>query len=226
MRKGAQSERASRRRVYGVITADLVRSRRIGNRARAQDRLFRVNRSLNAAFKNELIAPFMVTLGDEVQGVIKGFSEAGAVVLDIHRFFHPKEVTVGIGLGEITTRVSRKVTEMDGPAFVNSREAVEAAKKDNQEVMVRTGREEVDTILNSIYALLGGIKAGWTEKQWQRINLYRQLETVERVGRRLGVSKQAISGSIRNTLWHRVLSVEAEMPRIYEVLVGVGSGRA
>lgn len=218
--------------VYGVITADLVESRRLTNRALVQRRLLSLIHSLNSEFRRGLVGPFMVTLGDEIQGMLKDLSDLPNAVIRVHEVFHSREITVGVGIGNIATPVAKRVTEMDGPAFVNSRIAVELAKKEGLEVVVRSGIGRVDDTLNAVYGLLGGIQAGWTDAQWERFNLYRRLGTIDRVARKLKVSKQSISKSLRNTLWYRILDVEERLPSMFGELQsdaqwirpGVGSG--
>jgi len=46
-------------------------------------------------------------------------------------------------------------------------------------------------------------------------NLYRRLGTIDRVAKKLKVSKQSISKSLRNTLWHRILDIEERLPSVF-----------
>ncbi len=212
---------------YGVITADLVESSHLRDRTNAQKRLSRLVEVLNSRSAPSLAAKFMITLGDEIQGMFRQLSDIPRGVVNIHEEFRPQEIRVGIGIGRVTTPLSAKVTEMDGPVFVYARKAVEEAKKQTLEVVVRSRDERTDEILNAIYLLLEGIKARWTETQWHRVNLYRNLETFEGVARKLGVAKQSINKSLRNTLWHRILEVEATLPQAFSLLAASGNeGRA
>lgn len=214
--KRKESPSASRHpQVYGVITADLVESRRLTDRALVQRRLLNLIHSLNLGFRRGLVGPFMVTLGDEIQGMLKDLSAVPNAVTRIHEVFHPREITVGVGIGALATPLAKRVTEMDGPAFVNSRIAVELAKKEGLEVVVRSGVGRIDDTLNAVYGLLGGIQVGWTDAQWERFNLYRRLGTIDRVAKKLKVSKQSISKSLRNTLWHRILDIEERLPSMF-----------
>lgn len=214
MNPGSRSARRSPTPIYAVITADLVESRHLANRADAQERLAHLVERLNVRLRENLAAPFMVTLGDEIQGMLGDPGRVPAAVVGIHEFFHPREVSIGIGVGGLATGLVRRVTEMDGLAFTRSRSAVERAKQKRREVVVQTGDDRRDGTLNAVYSLLGGIMAAWTRTQWQRVNLYRELGTIEAVARALGVAKQSVSKSLRHTLWLRVLEAEAHLPSI------------
>lgn len=124
---------------FAVVTADLVGSRQLADRAEAQRRLSHLVKHLNRTMRKHLAVPFMITLGDEVQGLFGDITRVSEAVIRIHEIFHPKEITVGIGVGTLATRLARRVTEMDGPAFIRSRSAVELAKKKRREVIVETG---------------------------------------------------------------------------------------
>lgn len=205
-------------KVFGVITADLVESRARLDRESAQKRLARLVRVLNSDFEKAVRVPFMITLGDEIQGLIRHVPEIPRLIIAVHDIFPPREITVGVGVGRVTTGFSRRVTEMDGPVFVRARQAIEAAKKSSREVVVNSGSANHDGVINGIYSLIGGIKRGWTSEQWMRANLYRTLETVEKVAEHLGVAKQSVSKSLRNTLAKRVHEVEDYLPRLFSEL--------
>lgn len=209
---------------FAVVNADLVLSRRLTDRRGVQRALMKLCERLNSEFQTGLAAPFMITLGDEIQGLLAESLRFPAVVSSIHTVFRPEAITIGVGIGGVTTRPSPRVTEMDGPAFVNARNAVEAAKKRGFEVLIITGDEHLDMVLNTIYALVGGIQARWTIKQWERVNLYRKHRSVEIVARKAGVTKQAISADLRNTLWDRILEAETRLPQILAYLAGGSHG--
>jgi len=96
MKRLESSSTPRRAQVYGVITADLVESRRLTNRALVQRQLLNLVRSLNAEFRRGLVGPFMVTLGDEIQGMLKDLSDVPNAVMRIHEVFHPRS---GCALG-------------------------------------------------------------------------------------------------------------------------------
>lgn len=225
MRRSNRPNKTADARPYAVITADLVLSRQLKDRARVQGQMRSLLQQLNAEFNQSIVAPFRITLWDEFQGMLRNPADIPKVVMRIHTVFRPRMIRVGIGVGAVSTKLSRQVTEMDGPVFIHARSALEMARKQGLEVYVRTGHDDVDRILNAIYRLLTGIASLWTEKQWERINLYRQYGTLERVAEHVGVTKQAISAGLRNTLWERILETEKQLPAIFTYLVQEAAGK-
>ncbi len=206
--------RPTQTRLYAAVNADLALSRRLTDRRSVQRRLLGLATHLNAEFAPDLAAHFMITLGDEIQGLLSDPTRFPAIVSRIHAEFRPQAITIGGGIGEVATRLSPRVTEMDGSAFVNARTAVERAKKKRLEVVVVSGEPDLDENVNTIYALMTGIQARWTLKQWERVNLYRKFQSIELVARKAGVTKQAVSADLKHTLWDRILEAEALLPGI------------
>lgn len=204
---------------YAVVTADLVMSRGLTDRRGTQRKLVQLVETLNAEFGKDLAAPFMITLGDEIQGLLREPARFPPVISTIHSVFRPESITVGVGLGGVATELTQRVTEMDGPAFVSARKAVETGKSKKLEVVVASDSPQVDTILNTIYGFIGGVQSRWKQKQWERVNLYRKYRSMEKVAGDAGVTKQAISLDLRFTLWDRVLATEERLPEIVAFLL-------
>src|SRR5438309_2280913 len=158
--------------------------------------------------------------GDETQGLLREPVRFPPVISTIHTAFRPDAITVGVGLGGVATELTTRVTEMDGPVFVSARRAVETGKSKKLEVVVVSGSDHVDAVLNTIYGFIGGVQSRWKLKQWERVNLYRKHRSLEKVAREAGVTKQAISLDLRFTLWDRVLAAEAQLPEIVAFLLG------
>jgi len=205
---------------YAVVTADLVMSRGLADRRGTQRTLVQLVDTLNTEFGKDLAAPFMITLGDEIQGLLREPVRFPPVISTIHTAFRPDAITVGVGLGGVATELTTRVTEMDGPAFVSARQAVETGKSKKLEVVVVSGSDQVDAVLNTVYGFIGGVQSRWKLKQWERVNLYRKHRSLEKVAREVGVTKQAISLDLRFTLWDRVLAAEAQLPEIVAFLLG------
>lgn len=71
------------------------------------------------------------------------------------------DVRIGIGIGEITYR-AEKVTESNGPAFVNSGNAFDSLKK--QTLAIQTPWNDFDEVMNTMFDLATLTMDRWTEK--------------------------------------------------------------
>lgn len=191
-----------------VITCDLKKSREMENRKEIQESLKSILSNINEKYKRDILANFMITLGDEFQGVLKNPGNCYDVYLDLW-YELPAEFYCGIGIGEIETAISEKPNEMDGSAFHRSREALKEAKISNRDIMMNSANERFDKIVNSMLALTNLVKNGWTHRQKEIIKCYKSGEmTYEKVAERFGVTKQYISKVMQSTYWKDINEAE------------------
>ena len=118
---------------YIAIIGDIKNSKELENRKSIQIKLNSVLNSINEKYKSEISANFMITLGDEFQGLLC----SGAVVLDIieeiQREMYPVEMRFGVGVGQISTEINAKMAiGADGPGYYKAREAIETLKQSEQ----------------------------------------------------------------------------------------------
>lgn len=191
-----------------VVAVDLKRSRELARRAAAQRVIRAVLRKLNYAYKADKLADFMITLGDEFQGALRNPAKAYDVFLDLKRSLGVR-FYCGLGIGAVSTPISKRIVEMDGPAFHHAREALDAAKKLGEELVVRTGNSELDRLLNSLTALIIDLRNKWTRKQRTVAESlqHRQASRME-IARKMGVTKQAISKMLRSAAYDDIVQAE------------------
>lgn len=117
--------------MYSVVNIDIVSSRKIENRVEFQESLKEFFKIINEKYKNILIAPITFTLGDEWQIVLNSPHKSYDIFKEFQKYLLNKNVDVycGIGIGKISTKLSKDTREMDGEAFINGREALNIAKK-------------------------------------------------------------------------------------------------
>ena len=192
-----------------VITVDIKGSKKLKNRAKVQSKILKMLNSLNKKFSSFLIADFMMTLGDEFQGVLNTTS----VILKVYKYIEknlPVGFYCGLGIGYIETQLRKKASEMDGSAFHNSREALKEAKKRDTELVFKSHSEEIDFLLNSVMKLILHVKSKWTKKQRERISFFESGENIKLsdVAKKFQVSKQAISKMFRTAGWKDVINAE------------------
>lgn len=121
---------------YVALIADAADSRRLtpAARARLQEHLRSAVREFNKRYQRELAARFAVTLGDELQCLLRDTRAVWEISHYIRHKFDEVDWVVACGKGVVTTKLTRGITapEVDGPCFHEARAALEAAKQERR----------------------------------------------------------------------------------------------
>lgn len=123
---------------YITMTCDIKNSRMISDREFIQIKLIEMLKSCNLKFEEYILSPFLITLGDEWQGLLKENSP----ILDIIHFFKSNlpstiDFYTGIGIGDITIHnFELTVNQLDGPSFYLARKALKYAKKNKCNISI------------------------------------------------------------------------------------------
>lgn len=116
-----------------AIIGDIRNSKELPARKVVQDRLKTVLDTINAKYEAEIVSDFLITLGDEFQGLLTGGKNILRIIEEIKKELYPVELRFGIGIGQITTEIN---TEMalgaDGPGYYNARKAIEQLKENEK----------------------------------------------------------------------------------------------
>ena len=164
---------------FVAVIGDMKDSRHLENRKEVQVRLQGILDRLNEKYKDEIVSRFLITLGDEFQGLLSSGKYILDMVNEIRMEMYPVRLRFGIGFGQITTDIR---TEMalgaDGPGYYRAREAVELLKereKKNRSVLAElclkmdeTHRDK-EILLNTVFDLMYVVESGWTEVIWDML---------------------------------------------------------
>lgn len=200
---------------FWVITADIVGSRNIKDRDLLQKKLFDLRQKTNRKFKDFIKVKFDITSGDGMQGLLK----KKAPLVELMNFWeaslYPSKIRLGIGEGAITTKIYSSSDHMDGPCFVNSKRALDQAKKEKGLVRFGLVDPKFEMALNLIMFFIENIKAKWKEIHFRRYYLYKELGTLEKVAEEdnAAKTKQSIAESLK--VAHYNLIVKAENALIF-----------
>jgi DNA-binding transcriptional ArsR family regulator len=176
---------------YLAIIGDVVRSRELQDRGEFQQRLRGSLSMVNDAFSPFIASNFMLTIGDEFQGLLNSAEKVPQILALIRSEIHPIEQRVGIGIGGLDTTLEPTAIGMDGPCFHRARDAIERAKV--AQTSIEVGTRDFDDAFR-IYALLySSIRSQWTARQRQVFDLSMMGITGKEVAERLGVSPSAVS---------------------------------
>lgn len=180
---------------YLAVVADVVGSRQVADRGDLQARLRQALDQVNERFAGVVASRFVLTLGDEFQGLLRGPDGLHRMLGLLRASAHPVELRFGLGLGRLDTPLQRQALGMDGPCFHHARAAVERAERLGTPVEVEAGWEV------QAFAIYGGlwgeIRRRWTARQRQVADLAMSgLEGIE-IASMLTISPSAVSQHLR-----------------------------
>ena len=115
---------------FAAVIGDIKDSRHLENRKEVQVHLQEILDRLNEKYKDHIVSKFLITLGDEFQGLLCGGEHILDMVNEIRMEMYPVRLRFGIGFGQITTDIkSEMALGADGPGYYRAREAVELLKE-------------------------------------------------------------------------------------------------
>ena len=192
---------------FVAVIGDMKDSRHLENRKEVQVRLQGILDRLNKKYKDEIVSRFLITLGDEFQGLLSSGKYILDMVNEIRMAMHPVRLRFGIGFGQITTDIR---TEMalgaDGPGYYRAREAVELLKereKKNRSVlselclkMDETHRDK-EILLNTVFDLMYVVESGWTDRQREVIwDMLLHGDGQQNTAGRLGITQSTVQKTL------------------------------
>lgn len=157
--------------IYLALIGDLKKSRRITQRADAQQEIKQALEDINAAYPQLFASRLTLTLGDEFQALIYPQEEGWMRMLDdLETRLIRYPFRMGLGLGSISTAIDSRVSiGADGEAFWHARDAIVYVHANAAGGKVNTrliGLEDGwDDTFNSLLEAADTIKFGWTTLQ-------------------------------------------------------------
>ena len=184
-------------KTYCAIIGDINRSRSLENRAKVQRRFASAIDTINKEFKTSVASKFLITLGDEFQGLLVSAEQSYDLVRRFQDLMEPVPFAFGIGIGTLSTLLRKdKTLGMDGEAFHRARQALDESKHKKRTVnySFNSGSEDI------INALIGLMDKQWlrlTARQRRVVRLLKE-QSAKEVSRRLRITTQAISKAKRS----------------------------
>ncbi|MDD2362816.1 MAG: SatD family protein [Oscillospiraceae bacterium] len=194
---------------YIAVIGDIKKSRKLHERKEIQNKMQKVLNLINQKYHQDIGSDFMITLGDEFQGLLNNGENIINIILEIRQKMAPVNIRFGIGVGEITTGINRNMPlGADGPAYHNAREMIEYIKKlENKKetyetnIMISTqgDNDYLDSLLNVIFSLCSTIEKSWTSRQREIIAAYMECDHNQyKTAEKLGIKQSGVSRSLLN----------------------------
>ena len=194
---------------YIAIIGDMKNSRIMNDRNSVQNELKNILIGVNDKYSKDISAKFMITLGDEFQGLLHDGGHVMHIIEEIQREMHPVEIRFGIGVGPITTEINFEMAiGADGPGYYKARQAIEFLEKDERKNMTHASdiRIEVDgdnedavAVMNTVLSLLTVVKANWTDRQREIIrDTMKYQDSQAKSAGRLKVAQSSIQRGLKS----------------------------
>jgi hypothetical protein len=134
---------------------------------------------------------FERTVGDELQGVL---DDPAALALALEPLLRAGAWNIGIGVGAVETPLPDHARAGRGPAYLNARAAVTAAKSSPWRLRV-TGPDEIGSsrALESALWLWAALLARRTSRGWEVADLVDQGLSYEDAATSIGITQSAVS---------------------------------
>ena len=193
--------------MYCAIIGDINQSRALPERAKIQRKFQNAIDIVNREYKEEIASKFILTLGDEFQGLLHRATESYRLVRRFQDIMVGVPFAFGIGIGSLATSLKKEALGMDGECFHHAREALQQAKKNKREVYFFFN-DPFLPLVNTIVAIL--------EKEWKLLNpkqkkiaqLMKEINRQQEVARKLNVTQQYISKVLRMTAMKEMKELE------------------
>lgn len=192
-----------------AIIGDLVASRTLNpkERARVQKRFQAVLDGVNKTFKDEITSLFLITAGDEAQGILNRPNCCYQIIRKIQIELAPTEIVFGLGYGPLSTAIGEFAIGADGPAFYFARQSLNESKEERKaygksilrEVRFHSNESLRDKTINALFLALAVIKSHWTNKQSKILHMLEQGKSPTQVSKLLNIPLSNVSRTVDKT---------------------------
>ena len=185
-------------RKYCAIIGDINKSRRLENRNKIQNDFQKAIDRINREFKRDIASKFLITLGDEFQGLLLSPRESYFLIRRFQELMEPVGFAFGIGIGTISTSFKKVTTTMDGDVFHRARKALEASKKQRRTLLFDFDHPSL-TVTNVLAGLIHNQWLQLTPKQRRIAELMKHHQNQTQVAKILSISQPSVWKVVRST---------------------------
>lgn len=197
--------------MYCAIIGDIVDSKKIKERDIVQSKLNEILEETNLKYTNDIEAKFLITIGDEFQGLLNNPSNLFNIINDIQFKFLPYKLRIGIGIGDMSTNIIKKhAIGSDGPAYYAARECIDEIKSNKNKYekpyeYIKIKQYDLEEnpsymLLNSTLSLLGYLSKDWTMKQSEVIKyMYFDDLSQREIGKKLDLEQSSVQRRITSS---------------------------
>ena len=192
---------------FVAIIGDMKDSRHLENRKEVQTHLQKILNQINKKYEKDIASRFLITLGDEFQGLLYTGKDVLRIISEIRIQLYPVCLRFGIGFGKITTDIRAEMAlGADGPGYYRAREAVEQLKEREKrnrpvpsDICLKMDEKDrgTEVMLNTIFNLIYVVEKGWTIRQREIIwDMLLYEDGQQNTARRLNISQPTVQKAL------------------------------
>lgn len=186
-----------------ALIVDMVKSRalRPALRPGVQQRFQGLVAFLNTRYRKHILSKFVITLGDEFQGLLRSATPIPDLLWDLDTRFSDRRLRVGLGFGVLDTPLQREALNIDGPALHFARAAIEIAAQERSFGGVFLGFSGLDQVMNGFARILSFHRSTLTRQQVNIAELLRDGRSQAEAAKELRITPQAVSKQVLASGW-------------------------
>lgn len=213
--------------LYIAVIGDIKNSKKLEERNEIQHKLNNVLNRVNREYESSIAAKFMITLGDEFQGLLYSGKNVVDIIEEIQWDMYPLNIRFGVGFGTIATDINPEMAiGADGPAYHKAREAIQQLKTNEQKTRIqvsdiRIGIEDdnhsISMMLNTILTLMAMIRRNWSERQREiifRIEKYKESQT--ECAKHLEITQSSVQRGLKNGNYYAYREAKETVQNIFK----------
>lgn len=206
--------------IYFAVIGDIISSRKIKDRNKFQRHLKDVISVINSEYEVDLASAFVVTLGDEFQGLLKKADHLLEITDKIKFMLDPVEVRFGIGIGGIDTEINfSSSTGADGPAYWCARNAINSIHNHNDykksKILIEaTEKTDFMDVVNESLRLCDFTESKWRNTQRELVKQsvlnfgYDTAIPQKNLASLLNITVQTVNSKIQSTGYYNYLRLK------------------
>jgi DNA-binding CsgD family transcriptional regulator len=193
-----------------VLLTDVAGSRQIGDRRSFEKRLDETLKEVQQLYAPVFEMPIQVWKGlDEAAALLKEPWQLYKVMDHIDDSIAPHKMRFVVVKGSVdVVPTDGNIARADGEAFHLAAARMLALKRDGLKFSCHTGNEAFDKAWSAQLNLLWLLKSGWTERQRTVYRMYNETGRQEEVARRLHISQQQVSKTLKSIAAAQVQALE------------------
>ncbi|SDC27498.1 MULTISPECIES: SatD family protein [unclassified Candidatus Frackibacter] len=204
---------------YCAVIGDIVESKKADDRNKLKDKFKNVIKKINSKYKDVIIADFLVQEGDSVQGLLSSTSISYDLVQDFKEYMKPSQIVFGIGIGTLSTALFANpiTSELDGEAYHRAKKMLKRAKNRKPGICYSFA-DEASNLINTLVYFIESNQSFRTTHQKKIVKLYKELETQEKVAKKLDISQATVSANLKKALYPQIKEAENNIKKYLKVL--------